>query len=1047
MGKYALCIVLFLVLPASATISYVRSNATWSGGTSSCAVGLSTISPNDLIVVWGEWQTSGANTITSSISDSHPLTDTFQSAVGPTVQATGNIAAQIFYLPNIQQTSDTVTLTFSGAVSSPSACVIAEFSGADPFYPLDSVSAGYSTTGNPTTLLDSGNAAPANSNLIVFAAGFADTNAALHAGAGFTSRQASNGTWGTGIVESSTAALSGNNALQRATACLSSLVPCPTSPTGDWLMQMAVFRDASWTVGGGWSPTRPPDVINAAQYPGPDICVKAGNAGVANPHATILMPISGNTNPCSVNPFTGSTDSSPVSSPPTFLGNIKVVSIGGGPATIQYTVPWTMIGAQNSSVPGQVLDLGGVEMDPDTTVTTGFYATQTGNRCVTAAAAVTDGSQNACNTGSVTTISIAPGSGATAGCALITIPAPSSSPYYLYGGEWVNIMHANDPRNNFAGRAVPSGDTSCGGTMATQGPAISLGSETFLVQAPSMQACSSGGTSCGSNILITWESPTFNMAPRPWDEPDGTHICLGVDGRVPTGTMPACQRFGNKIINAGTILNAGYGSVGIKTGPCEEQCGVDNSQNTRTIMKASMLSYSMLGGGAMNNDAIKHLEDYCGSPNPADTSGCSAHGKHVGMAIRDTWFHGIIEDVTFNNNAYAGVMFDGMGGFSADSAITGIHFQNRVNDNTMSPVTYAGGNLGNIVLGQQASASNLVISHIESNASNAVACNICIMGSMAIPVNLPNWSAGGAGKYYPYDSAIKPANNNGQNPGGYVYMVRIAGTAGSTEPNPWNQNSTSGMNTQTDGSITWVNVGTNLPNVSIASSAAGGGNVVKAINIANDANNNGATPTIWNGNTGLTWTDDLIADYTYQADGSSVYECSSDSEHPCRTDQGLNVANIFTVNNAGAVTASNLFGTLGAVHFTGQTATKTIYTLCTAPAGGSCGTAGQYRINWYFNQGGTACGAPSPGGVTFALTWTDNAGAHSAIPLPMFDATSLTSLSTSFHFQTSNAAAYASGEFNIWSTGAQPIQVTNTWTSCGGGLGTWELTATAERVQ
>lgn len=136
----------------------------------------------------------------------------------------------------------------------------------------------------------------------------------------------------------------------------------------------------------------------------------------------------------------------------------------------------------------------------------------------------------------------------------------------------------------------------------------------------------------------------------------------------------------------------------------------------------------------------------------------------------------------------------------------------------------------------------------------------------------------------------------------------------------------------------------------------------------------------------------------------------------------------------------------GAIHVTAQTATKTIYTLCAAAAG-ACNVAGQYRINWYFNQGGTACGTPTPGQVTFALSWTDNAGAHSAVVMPMNDDSSIAVFTSAFKFASSNTSGFASGEVNIWSTGGADIQVTNTYTACGVGTGTWELTATAERVQ
>lgn len=150
-------------------------------------------------------------------------------------------------------------------------------------------------------------------------------------------------------------------------------------------------------------------------------------------------------------------------------------------------------------------------------------------------------------------------------------------------------------------------------------------------------------------------------------------------------------------------------------------------------------------------------------------------------------------------------------------------------------------------------------------------------------------------------------------------------------------------------------------------------------------------------------------------------------------------------NHDGMISAKG-FLSPNKTHLTAQTATKTIYTLCAAATGG-CNVAGQYRVAWYFNQGGTACGTPGTGGVTFALTWVDNAGTHSAVALPMDDASSLTATGTKFTAQASNTAAWASGVFNIWSTGASDIQVTNTYTACGVGTLTWELAATVERVQ
>jgi len=278
--KHALScvVVLLLASPVLATITKQQSAALWNQtSTTTCAQPFgNNTGAHNLIVVWTSWQST--STFTASVNDSFPTQDIFASAVGPTQSASSTpTTAQIFYAPNINGGSDTVTVTYSGTgtVSSAS-CVIVEYSGADENYPLDSVSVGHSTSGNPTTFLDSGAAAPANSNLLVFAGGVADQNISMVAGGGFTSLQASNGTWGTGIVESSTAAISGNNVLQRATACIGTTLPCPSggTSTGDWLMQMAIFRDASWTVGGGWNPARPAQIQFADQFPGADACAK-----------------------------------------------------------------------------------------------------------------------------------------------------------------------------------------------------------------------------------------------------------------------------------------------------------------------------------------------------------------------------------------------------------------------------------------------------------------------------------------------------------------------------------------------------------------------------------------------------------------------------------------------------------------------------------------------------------------------------------------------------------------------------------------------------
>lgn len=285
--RVLLSIVLLSSLLASATPTYVRSNATWGNTMTTCQVALSTTNSSDLIAVWTSWTTSVANTVTvTTVQDTQGngtgTPAVYPSAVGPTIQSASNTAGQIFYAANIHGGSvDTVTVSFSGTTSS-SNCVIVEYSGADLSNPLDSASAGYSNSA--AELLDSGTVAPANSNLLVFGAGIIDANTTygLIAGGGFTSRQAAHGASGSGIVEDN--AVSGNTALQRATSCLeTTLGTCPGTTPGDWLMQMAVFRDASWTVTAGWSPSRFANILDATQFPGVDIGAQIQNAYNALP--------------------------------------------------------------------------------------------------------------------------------------------------------------------------------------------------------------------------------------------------------------------------------------------------------------------------------------------------------------------------------------------------------------------------------------------------------------------------------------------------------------------------------------------------------------------------------------------------------------------------------------------------------------------------------------------------------------------------------------------------------------------------------------------
>ena len=207
MRKCFLSVVLLSALPALATITKIQSNATWNTNVGSCSVTLTNTVSQHLLVVWATWSPSS---LTATVNDL-PNTNSFPGAVGPTVQSVSNTAAQIFYAKSIAPaSSDSIQVNFSGGTATTASCVAVEYSGADTMYPLDSVSAGYSTSGNATSLLDSGTVAPANSNLLVFGGGISDAGTATP-GTNFTSIQSN----GSAITEQNTNPITGNNTLWR----------------------------------------------------------------------------------------------------------------------------------------------------------------------------------------------------------------------------------------------------------------------------------------------------------------------------------------------------------------------------------------------------------------------------------------------------------------------------------------------------------------------------------------------------------------------------------------------------------------------------------------------------------------------------------------------------------------------------------------------------------------------------------------------------------------------------------------------------------------
>ncbi|MBZ5573170.1 MAG: hypothetical protein LAO09_14965 [Acidobacteriia bacterium] len=154
--------------------------------------------------------------------------------------------------------------------------------------------------------------------------------------------------------------------------------------------------------------------------------------------------------------------------------------------------------------------------------------------------------------------------------------------------------------------------------------------------------------------------------------------------------------------------------------------------------------------------------------------------------------------------------------------------------------------------------------------------------------------------------------------------------------------------------------------------------------------------------------------------------------------QGLN-----SVSNPDIVTGTFSGDDAHSKHNLGNTGTIAMTDLCSA----GCNVAGLYHVHWSFVQT-TACSGG--GSVTFLLWWTDNNGtSHPSQQLPMFDGSSLSLPGGVFRLQPgpSLAAAWASGDFNVYKDASHAIQYgTGYSTSCPGG-GHYDLLVTVTELQ
>jgi hypothetical protein len=375
---YTLSAVLLLALPAFAQIADVQNASNFACSGSTCQVILSTqphTTLHNLIAVWTFWQSSSVPAYTASVFDSNSL-NTFYSAVGPTLQSASSppISAQVFYARNINPSTghDAVTVTFSGGTGSISAGAVAvEYSGLDRGNPLDDVSAGYSNSGSPGSMFDSGWAplglvpptSGSNQNVLIFGAAVADASGTPTVGSNFTLVQSNGSSLGLcGLTEEQIFVASASSFQHANASCGSS----------NWLAQMAVFRSATWTVAGGWSPVRPYKLFDATQYPGVDACAQTQAAVESGGGATPVVSMGGfsNTAITCKNPPFGTGDNGEISLPvgilqityPWVFPNNGMILHGHGRGTATVGTYGTIIQAQSAlnsgTTPGAIFQMG-----------------------------------------------------------------------------------------------------------------------------------------------------------------------------------------------------------------------------------------------------------------------------------------------------------------------------------------------------------------------------------------------------------------------------------------------------------------------------------------------------------------------------------------------------------------------------------------------------------------------------------------------------------------------------------------------------------------
>ena len=207
-------------LTATPTFVQARAREVTSGTAVSLAFGSANAAGN-LIVVYVVWDNAGS----AAISDSRG--NSYAAAQAVTRWRSNQWSAQVFYARNVAAGANTVTATFSAAVTSFGIIYVHEYAGIDKVSPLD-----VSTSAAGTSrAMSSGSAATTSASDLIFGAG-ASNQVVTGAGSGFTTRSSA----------------FGNLTEDRRVTSTGSYAATATQNGNAWAMQMVAFKADPGTV-------------------------------------------------------------------------------------------------------------------------------------------------------------------------------------------------------------------------------------------------------------------------------------------------------------------------------------------------------------------------------------------------------------------------------------------------------------------------------------------------------------------------------------------------------------------------------------------------------------------------------------------------------------------------------------------------------------------------------------------------------------------------------------------------------------------------------